>query len=346
LCRKRLLCGVNNCLSSRYNGNASVRCLGNDSSIPLSGISLHCSVLKAVRPEYRRGVVSPFLFFQGLCLQRPSHSLSRCFLLLGFFFRVAVITLQLLPPLPSFVRSSQAAPNKVLSVLSVVVGAGASTLLAILICAFFFHFGGGRPLHKVQSFILCIPFEIPSSCFTNSRPKAFLSRSSDVLSILRRSNRLAPDLFIRSLPRSYCFRPQFLVRMLHSGPFQRLILDVRPFGILGATLPLSYLLRSCPLCCAASARWVTSLRATANSFRDPQFPWDRIFLASFLYRNATFAGRDTFLQAAGDCLLDPLFLPQFLAALRGQIADPTPLPRFYDKYYCGILLGRSSDAPL
>jgi hypothetical protein len=32
-------CYESNCLPSRYNGNASVRCLGNDSSIPLSGIS-------------------------------------------------------------------------------------------------------------------------------------------------------------------------------------------------------------------------------------------------------------------------------------------------------------------
>jgi hypothetical protein len=43
LCRKRLSCCENNCLSSRYNGNASVRSLGNDVSelsplIRLSGI--------------------------------------------------------------------------------------------------------------------------------------------------------------------------------------------------------------------------------------------------------------------------------------------------------------------
>jgi hypothetical protein len=70
-------------------------------------------------------------------------SLVRRFLLLVSFW-VAVITLQPLPLLPPYVRSSRAAPDKVVLILSVVVGAGASTLPAPPLCAgFFFRFGGG-----------------------------------------------------------------------------------------------------------------------------------------------------------------------------------------------------------
>jgi hypothetical protein len=60
------------------------------------------------------------------------------FPLVFFFVWVAVITLQPLPPLPPHVRSSRAALDKVLSVLSVVVGAGASTLPAPSLGASFF----------------------------------------------------------------------------------------------------------------------------------------------------------------------------------------------------------------
>jgi hypothetical protein len=88
----------------------------------------------------------------------------------------------------------------------------------------------------VQSLILCIPFEIPNVRFMNSSPKAFLSSSSDVLLILRRSSRLIPELFIRSLSRSCRFRPRSLMPLLHTGPFQHLIPDVRHFGVLCATL--------------------------------------------------------------------------------------------------------------
>jgi hypothetical protein len=106
----------------------------------------HCSLLKAVRPEYPNGV-SPFLFFRGLCLQRLFFW-ARCFLLLLVFFsRVAVIILQPLPPLPPYVRSSWAAPwsvsvnslNVVVFVFSVSLGAGASTWPApALTFSFFF----------------------------------------------------------------------------------------------------------------------------------------------------------------------------------------------------------------
>jgi hypothetical protein len=109
------------------------------------------------------------------------------------------------------------------------------------------------------------------------------------------------------LPSSCCFRPRPLMPLLHSGPFQRLILDVRPLGVLDATLSWSYLLRSCPLSRATSARCIISLRATASSFRDSRLAWIRIFLLRFLYRHANFARLDTFLQAAADFLLGPRY---------------------------------------
>jgi hypothetical protein len=55
---------------------------------------------------------------------------------------------------------------------------------------------------------------------------------------------------------------------------------------------------------AISARWVISLRATANSFRDSRLALIGIFLMQFLFRHATFARRDTFLHAAANFLLD------------------------------------------
>jgi hypothetical protein len=71
-----------------------------------------------------------------------SFFLAWCFLLL-FFSRVALVIIQQLPPLPPYVRSSRAAPDKVLSTLSVVAGAGASTLAALPICTVFFSFRRG-----------------------------------------------------------------------------------------------------------------------------------------------------------------------------------------------------------
>jgi hypothetical protein len=44
------------------------------------------------------------------------------------FFRVAVITLEPLPPLSPYVRFSRVTPDKVLPILSVVMAANASTL--------------------------------------------------------------------------------------------------------------------------------------------------------------------------------------------------------------------------
>jgi hypothetical protein len=100
---------------------------------------------------------------------------------------------------------------------------------------FFFPFGGGRLLHNIQSIILCNLLGVQFAHFMNS----FLSSSSDVLSLLRRSCHLVPELFIRSMPRSCCLRPRSLMLLLHSGPFQHLILDICPVRVLGATLSWS-----------------------------------------------------------------------------------------------------------
>jgi hypothetical protein len=86
-------------------------------------------------------------------------SLSLVVSVVSFFFLVAVIILQPLPPLPPYVRSSRAALDKNLSILSVVVGAGASTLPAPPLCAVSFRLVGGRPLSKVVSKQLYISYE-------------------------------------------------------------------------------------------------------------------------------------------------------------------------------------------
>jgi hypothetical protein len=61
--------------------------------------------------------------------------------------------------------------------------------------------------------------------------------------------------------------------LLHSGPFQRLIPDVRPFGIFGVSrfawsLAQSFLTTS-SLCHATVARLVVYLPVTVNRFRGP-----------------------------------------------------------------------------
>jgi hypothetical protein len=95
---------------------------------------------------------------------------------------------------------------------------GAPTFLAHLlpnIANMLFHFAGGRPLHKVQFLFsrsrgvrplhkvqyltFRNPLDIPAAGLTNSSPKAFLSNTSDVLSILRCSYRLVPGSIIQIL---------------------------------------------------------------------------------------------------------------------------------------------------
>jgi hypothetical protein len=164
---------------------------------------------------------------------------------------------------------------------------------------------GGRPLHKVQFLIFCSPLDILVARFTNSSPKAFLLNSSDVLSILRGRCRLVPGFFLHLLPRSSCPGPWSHIPLLHSGPFQRLFPNVRPFQVSCTTLSWSYLLWSCPLRHVTFVLWVILLPAAANSFHDPQFLWVQIFLKTFLLCHATAAQQDAFLQAAANFLQDP-----------------------------------------
>jgi hypothetical protein len=137
------------------------------------------------------------------------------------------------------------------------------------------------------------------------------------------------------LPRSCCFRPRSIMPLLHSWPFKHIILDVRPFGVLGATLSWS-----CPLRRATSARCIISLGATANSFRDSRLAWIRIFLVKFLFRHATFGWRDTFLQAAADFILDPVIPGSFPSA-----SDGAPRPDS-GPYAASLVLRTASLRPL
>jgi hypothetical protein len=155
-----------------------------------------------------------------------------------------------------------------------------------------FPLRGGRPLHKVKFLIFRNPQDIPVARFTNSSPKAFLSNSYDVLSILRRSCRLVPGFFIRLLPRSCCLRPRSLMPLLHSGPFQRLFPNVRPFRVFCTTLSWSYLLRSCSLRPATSVLWVILLPAAeipsaVHNSPGSEFSWRRFSCALPLLHDRT-----------------------------------------------------------
>jgi hypothetical protein len=81
---------------------------------------------------------------------------------------------------------------------------------------------------------------------------------------------------------------------------------------------------------------------TANSFHDSRLAWIRIFLKRLLFRHATFARQDTFLQAAADFLQDPLF-PQVLSLIfwRRSTARLQTLRRFL-----GPLTGITAASPL
>jgi hypothetical protein len=102
-----------------------------------------------------------------------------------------------------------------------------------------------------------------------------------VFSFLRHSGHLPPRSFSCLLPCSCCLRPQSLMPLLHSRPFQWLFPNVCPFQVSCTILSWLYHLRSCPLRHATFAQWVISLRVAANSFQSPQFPWVRIFLKTF-----------------------------------------------------------------
>jgi hypothetical protein len=117
--------------------------------------------------------------------------------------------------------------------------------------------------------------------------------------------------------------------LLHSGPFQRLFPNIRPFWDSCTTSPWSYVLRSCPMRRATFLLWVIVLLTVANSFCGPQFPWIRIFLKTYPLHHATDA-RDTFLHAAANSLRDPQS-PQVISSgsLRRLAATCLPLYRFF-----------------
>jgi hypothetical protein len=91
-------------------------------------------------------------------------------------------------------------------------------------------------------------------------------------SFLGHSGSLLPRSFISLLPHRCCFKLRSLMPLLHSGPFQHLLLNVCPFRVSYATLSWSYLLQSCTLHHDTFVLWVILLPAATNSLRDSQFP--------------------------------------------------------------------------
>jgi hypothetical protein len=142
----------------------------------------------------------------------------------------------------------------------------------LLYVQFSFRFGGCRTLHKVQSLIFREGRKIRlfalrslrcrwSSC----RYSWISSRFSDIATVCG-LDPLTAYCFVA------CFRPRSLMPLLHSGPIQRLILDVRSVRVLGALLSLTCLWSPCSLLRPTSARWV-SLLPVPNSFHGPHFLW-------------------------------------------------------------------------
>jgi hypothetical protein len=81
---------------------------------------------------------------------------------------------------------------------------------------------------------------------------------------------------------------------------------------------------------ATPAQWIILNPAVANSLHGPQFFWVPIFLKRFLFRHATVAQLDTFLQAAADFFPDPqsLRVSSFGSSHRPAISF-RPLRRFF-----------------
>jgi hypothetical protein len=138
-----------------------------------------------------------------------------------------------------------------------------------------------------------------------------------------------PGSFILVSLRSCCLRPRSLMPFLHSGPFKFLFSSVRPFRVLGA-MSFPCLCNPCSLPGATFAPRVVLIPAAANSLHGPQFSWVLIFLMRFLFRHATVAQLDTFLQAAANFLRDPQS-PRVssFGSPRRPAADLLPLCRFF-----------------
>jgi hypothetical protein len=186
---------------------------------------------------------------------------------------------------------------------------------------FSFRCEGDRPLHDVQFLIFSNPIEDPSSPFAICSLKVFSNIRPAVSSFLSRSCRTVLGSF---------------TPVLHSGSTRRLFLNVHSFRV-----PLTNLILVCSfrrpcstdgsssvrsLCRATFAQRVVLIPVAANSFRCPHF---------------STAGQ---LPSGGSQLppgstIFPGNFPHFLGALRGHIPDLTPLPRSFDRHYCGVFLG-------
>jgi hypothetical protein len=113
----------------------------------------------------------------------------------------------------------------------------------------FFRFGGGQPLHRVQSLMSGSPVEDLTIRFSISSPMVFLKILSGVLSFLRHS---------------CCIVPWSFIPLWHSSPFHHLFSTVSP-------------LWPCPLCHAGTAQQVICLQQTANFFHYPPSSWVHFF---------------------------------------------------------------------
>jgi hypothetical protein len=95
------------------------------------------------------------------------------------------------------------------------------------------------------------------------------------------------------------------------------------------------------LCRATFAQRVVLNLAAANSFLRPHVSrvlnFDEVSFAPCHFSTAEHLPAGGSRLPPGSAISPGASLP-LLAALRGQIADPTPLPRFSDRHHCGVFL--------
>jgi hypothetical protein len=123
-------------------------------------------------------------------------------------------------------------------------------------CSFFFHFGGGQPLHNVRFLIFRNAIEDLVVRFTFSSLKVFPMIFQDVFSLLRYRCFFKPRILISSM--IPCFGRYFF-------------LNVRPLGVPRSTCFLvRYFLTLFLLSHATPTQWVVFLLETVNLFHDSQ----------------------------------------------------------------------------
>jgi hypothetical protein len=152
----------------------------------------------------------------------------------------------------------------------------------------FFHFGGGRPLHTVQSLIFRSLMDILTICFATSSSIVFLKILPNVVLLPRCGFcLLLCPLMLLSVVLSFlrcscCLEPRFPIPVMPSGFAWHLFLNVYLFKVPLATLSLVCFYRCLcstfspvwlrPLCYATPAWRLIPLRMAANFFRDPPSP--------------------------------------------------------------------------